>query len=478
MSDTPETKLPSARVEVQGSGSFSWILPVLAFALAVYLGASAWARRGVLIEVHVPAGHGIRTGDPLRYRGVSVGNVERVDLKDDLSEVILGVRLETDAAGIARAGARFWVVRPHLALDSVQGLETIVGARYLAVLPGPADATRQREFIALADPPVAGMEEEGVLEIVIEAPERHGLAPGAPINYRGIQIGSVFSVGLSSDARAVEIRAGIRPPFAELVREDTRFWEQGGVDFALGLGGLRVELESIRSLLVGGIALSTPTRPGPRVRTGHRFVLHPEPEESWLGWQPPLALGRELVPSGSRVPELVRAQHVWEKGVLGIDRSRAGWLLCLRDGWLGPADLLVHEDGAHEKSEAIELLGQRMGLSSEPLWAARGLALRALDVSLLAADGGLSAFQPWPADLMRAPITGEDCLALGDPSAAPIALAAARLRADGDTLAVDPALSFDAEWHGASVVARSDGKLVGVLLVEKRKGRVVPAPFE
>jgi hypothetical protein len=472
-----EQKLPTASIEVRARRSFAWLLPLFAFALAIYLGASAWMRRGPLIEIRVPAGHGIRVGDDLRYRGVSVGMVECVDLADDLTEVMLGVRLEPAAGGLARAGSRFWIVRPHLALDGVQGLETVIGARYLGVLPGPLDSARQSEFIALAEPPVAGMGEEGVLEVVIEAGERHGLSPGAPIHYRGIEIGSVFSVGLASDARAVEVRAGIRAPFAELVREDSRFWQQGGVDFSLGLRGLRFEFESLRTLFVGGIALSTPTRPGARVRTGHRFYLHAEPEESWLTWQPPLALGRELLPAGARVPELVRAQHVFEQGVLGIDRSRAGWLLSLADGWVGPADLLTHEEGARAKTEGLELLGQRLALDGEPLWQARGLALRRLD--LVPPEGGaLAAIQRWPEELTRAPISGEDCLALGDPASAPIALAATHLKAEGEFLHVDPALSFDAEWHGAAVVSRSDAKLVGLLLVEKRKGRISPAPFE
>ena len=484
MSDTPqgrpvaELEFPEARVEMKPVRSYAWVLPAVAFGLAVFLGTSAWMRRGTRIEVHVPEGHGIRTGDPLRYRGVSVGSVESVELTEDLSELVLGVRLEVDAGGIARAGSRFWVVRPHLALDGVQGLETIVGARYLAVLPGPVGAKSQREFIALAEPPVSGMDEEGLLELVLESPERHGLAPGAPIHYRGIRIGSVFSVGLSSDARAVEIRVGIRAPFAELVREDSRFWERGGLDVDLGLGGLSVELESLRSFMVGGISLSTPTRPRARVRTGHRFVLHAEPEEEWLRWQPPLALGRELLPSGARVPQMVRAQHVWETGVLGIDRSRAGWLLRIRGGWLGPADLLTGAEGAHEKTEGIELFGQRFSIADDPLWLGRGIAVRGMEVSLLAADGALGVLEPWPQDEMRPPITGEDLLALGDPSAAPVALAAARLRAEGEILVVDPALSFDADWHGAAVVARSDGKFVGMLLVEKSKGRIVSPPFE
>jgi hypothetical protein len=35
------------------------------------------------------------------------------------------------------------------------------------------------------------------------------------------------------------------------------------------------------------------------------------------------------------------------------------------------------------------------------------------------------------------------------------------------TWGIDSAISVDETWHGASVLARSDGKLVGVVLVDK-----------
>ena len=460
---------PSARVVARPVRSFAFLLPILAFGLAIYLGASAWMRRGPLISIQAAAGHGIRTGDALRYRGVEIGSVEAVKLARDLTEVLLDVRLEPDAAAVARSGSRFWVVRPHLALDSLEGLETIVGARYLAVVPGPLQADRQREFVALPEPPVTGMDEEGRLEILLESKDRRGLVRGAPLMYRGIQVGSVFSVGLADDARAVEVRAAIRAPYAELVREDTRFWESGGVDVSLGLGGLSVELESVRTLFVGGIALSTPTRPGQRVRTGHRFVLHEEPEAGWLTWQPALAMGSELLPPGTLVPELVRVRHAWEKGLWGWDKSRTGWCLPVSGGLVGPEDVLVRAQGAKERSEVLEFLGREIPLVHEAPWKDRGIARRSLVVPELTA---------WPLELVRAPVSGEDLLVLGDPAAAPIALAAPRLDPEGSVLLVDPAIVFENDWHGAAVVSRKDGKIVGVLLVGKGRGIVAPAPFE
>ncbi|MCH8165159.1 MAG: hypothetical protein IH889_06080, partial [Planctomycetes bacterium] len=64
----------------------------------------------------------------------------------------------------------------------------------------------------------------------------------------------------------------------------------------------------------------------------------------------------------------------------------------------------------------------------------------------------------------------------GDPTATPLPLAAARLTQQQDLWAVDPAVTVDDSWHGACVVARADGYLVGLLLVEKGTVKVALLP--
>ena len=53
-------------------------------------------------------------------------------------------------------------------------------------------------------------------------------------------------------------------PHDQLVRDDSRFWNASGFDVSLGAGGVDVSVESLQSLLAGGIAFDTPTidRPG------------------------------------------------------------------------------------------------------------------------------------------------------------------------------------------------------------------------
>jgi hypothetical protein len=456
---------PVALVEPVRGWSWAWLLPLLALLLAVVLVVRAWGGRGPRLAVRAAEGHGLEAGDPLRYRGIQVGRVEEVALAPDLAEVVLAVRLEPEAAGLAREGSRFWIVRPELSLGGVQGLETLIGARYLAVLPGPEDAERQLEFVASEEAPLPEVQEPGGLEVVLEAPALGGLARGAPLLYRQIEIGTVLAAGLASDATGVEVRVHVRPAYAQLVRTDTRFFRSGGLAIDLGLGGLEVEMDSLRSVVLGGIALATPAEPGAPVGTGHRFRLHERADEDWLEWRPALPVGSALLPPGAPLPELLRARLRWKAGrFLAGDEDRSGWLLPVADGVLGPGDLLAVPLDARAGSAVLELEGERLPLASDPeTGLAEGLARRALAVP---------GARAWPAERMRSLAEPEDLLVVLDATTPPMALAAARLQRDGEGWRVDRALVFDRAWHGAAVLARSDGRLVGLLLVVEGRGRL------
>jgi hypothetical protein len=72
----------------------------------------------------------------------------------------------------------------------------------------------------------------------------------------------------------------------------------------------------------------------------------------------------------------------------------------------------------------------------------------------------------WPATRMRRVEVVEECIAVADASDTPLPLSTARLTWADGAWAIDPVLSIDASWHGAAVVARSDGMLIGMLLFD------------
>lgn len=468
--DGDRPALPQAVVGRERGGGWALLLPLLAVLLAGYFGWRALTGRGLVVTVRAGDGHGIKAGDALRHRGIRVGEVRRVALSPSADEVVITVELHPGTEALAREGSLFWVVRPEVSLEEITGLETLIGARYLAVRPGPADAPRRTEFIAAAQAPLLDASDGGGLEIVLEAEDRWGIARGAPLLYRHIRVGTVLSVGLSSDSTSVEVRAYIEPAYVALVRDNTRFWEVSGVGLDIGLtGGVSLELESLPALLVGGISMATPTNPGTPVRTGHRFRLVADPDEEWRSWRPPIPLGNELLPPESRVPRPLRATLSWRSaGIFHRRRQRSGWLLALEDGLVGPADLLDPQ-GASDRSEVVlEVAGREFSLAESVL--ARGGGLVRVRSQILDVD-------PWPRAATRPLVEVESCLLVADPAQPPLALAPSRLLpGEAGGWEVDRAVTLGEGWHGAAVIARSDGALVGALLVDRGGARIAPLP--
>ncbi len=430
----------------------------------------------VEITIHFRDGHGLAVGDVLKYRGIVVGEVTRARLAEDLGGLTVQVQLVDGAQRLARAGSQFWIERPRLSLTEVRGLDTVVGGRYLAVSPGPVDAEPLRTFQGLDTAPALVERPEGGLEIVFESPQRSGLEPGAPVKYRGIQVGQVTSVGLSSDAVAVEARAYILPDHRRLVRNNTQFWSISGVQLNMGLSGLRLDVESLATLASGGVALSTPQPPGALVATGHRFTLHAKPEDHWLAWQPRIPLGSALLPNDATPPEPIRAALRWKERVLGFPRDRQidSWLLLAAGGKLiGPRDALTPPGAENSPQATLALAGRELAFDSQRLTSFGELAAYTL------AENELPSEPAWPTGRMRVPQAPEDCLLVRDCQGGHIALSGGRITVDAEgRWRIDPALSLDADRHGACVVSRKDGRLIGLLALDRGQAQVIPLSAE
>ncbi len=472
---------PAALVETahvrRGLGRLLWVIPLAAAVLSIAFAYRALSGRGPTIVLFADHGHGIGAGDALRFLGIEVGEVTAVGLseRDSGQEVRIEVRVMQDAARLARAGTSFWVVRPELSLDSVQGLETIIGAQYIALSPGPKDAESRTEFTVLAEPPLADdVRHKDGLEIVLEAPTRFGLQPGAGISYRGVRIGSVTGVGLSSDATMVEVRALVRRAYAQLVRERSVFWETGGFEFGLSIAsGLEVDLDSLRTALIGGIAMATPVDAGEPVTRGTRFPLNADVDDDWLDWEPALPLGNDLLPPGAVLPKLLRATLSWTEGrVLKTKERRSGWMCVEADGLLGPADLLLVPDDAREGRAKLEVAGRVLDvgvLLAQGAIEPRGNALAVLKP--VAFTEGWNELRAAHADettgTRRPLLDAEDLIIVREGGRAPIGISASRLSGGGDSMDVDSRIPLTGEWHGAVAMARHDGAIVGFVLIAK-----------
>ncbi len=430
------------------------------------------------IRIRFDEGHGIAPGDRLEHRGIVVGEVIAVDLAPDLGSVLVRVRLVDSARSLARVGTQFWVERPQIGLAGIRGIDTLVGGRYLACLPGPLGAAPLDAFTGRSEPPALAERAEGGLEVVLEGVERFGVDRGSAVTYRGIPIGKITSVGLSTDAAKVEARAWIEPAFRQLIRGNTHFFSVSGVEVSMGWTGIDLDLESVASLAAGGVAVATPDQRSPVVATGHRFVLHETGRPEWLAWRPRIPIGTALLPEGLPPPEPLRVTLRWsEDALVGSNaRQRDGWGIVLAGGrLLAPRDLVGTVDADDDVVDGTVVIaagGVELRPAADRIHPIGGrLAVVATGVV------DLGAAVPWPAARLRErPAAPEDVLVITDPRGAILPVTAARITVDAvdGTWAIDPALAIGVDGHGAGVVSRRDGALVGVLVTDGERVRIVP----
>lgn len=289
----PAGDAPKAKIRKRNwSFPFVWVVPAAAAIVAGYLVYQRVHEFGPVINVKFRDVSGLRPGQtPVQFRGADIGIVASVALTDDGQFGIVRIKLRRDAQAVARAGSQFWVVRPELGMGSFTGLGTIITGPAIAVLPGHGKPSS--EFTGLESSPET-IDPTG-LNIVLLAAHGGSLNQGVPIYYRGIQVGAVQETRLSTNAQVVEVHCVIRRAYAPLVRTDSKFWNVTGLDVRVGLfRGAEVDVESLKSLLIGGIAFATPeSHESETARDGTAFRLYPTAEKEWTEWKPQIAITPE-----------------------------------------------------------------------------------------------------------------------------------------------------------------------------------------
>lgn len=293
--ETPHD-LPSARLKREATISLIWLVPVLAALVAAVLVFQNFRKIGPSITIQFDDGTGLDANQTVvRYRGVRVGSVKAVQLTPDTRHVQARVRLDRTASGLARNGTLFWIVRPEVGAAGFHALETIVSGPYIQAMPQPGNGKAQKHFVGINEAPVVTQAGDGV-EFILRSPQIRSLGPSSPVYYRGVQAGKVEYLELSPDATGVNIHVRLKSSFAPLVRENTVWWNAGGISIDYHfLLRFTMNAENLRAVVTGGIAFATPDDAGPPASVGTLFALHERPEDQWLAWSPHLNITNATV---------------------------------------------------------------------------------------------------------------------------------------------------------------------------------------
>ena len=258
--DLPEPVVRRPRV----NASIVWLVPIIAALVGLSLVVHAWLEAGPTISISFLSAEGLDPGKtPVKYKNVIIGRVNAVRLSEDRSRIIAKVALEKSAQGFATADTRFWVVRPRIGLGGVSGIDTLLSGAFIGADVGESSEPKS-EFTGLENPPPVTHGAPGKT-FDLHSDDLGSLDIGSPVYYRRIQVGRVTTYHLDKDGKGVTLQIFVDAPNDQFVTTSSRFWNASGVDVSLGADGLKVNTQSLATVLAGGVAFQDP--PGPHDAT-------------------------------------------------------------------------------------------------------------------------------------------------------------------------------------------------------------------
>jgi paraquat-inducible protein B len=276
--DTPQSTsaVPQAVIDEEHKGfPVVWLLPLVAVIVGGWLIYKTISETGPSITITFITAEGIQAGKTrVKFRDVEVGKVDDVVFSDDLTRIIVHITMHPGAESYLTDRTRFWVVRPRIGASGVSGLSTLVSGAYIAMEPNQ-EGKQAKSFTGLEKPPVVTADLEGT-SYRLRSKKLGGVSIGAPVYFRQFEVGEITEYRLAEDHGHVDISVFVRAPHDQYVREATRFWNAGGIDLKLDATGVQLEMQTVTSLLAGGIAFETLPRhaDSPQAAEGTVFDLY------------------------------------------------------------------------------------------------------------------------------------------------------------------------------------------------------------
>lgn len=280
-SNHAEGSAPAAEVRTKRSFSIVWVVPLVALIIGGWLAYKALSEEGPTITITFESAESLEAGKTkIKYKDVQIGEVTHIEISEDLSQVVVTAEMQKRTEDYMTDKSRFWVVRAQVGAGQISGLGTLFSGAYIGIDP-KEEGKPQKHFKGLEVPPVLTADLPG-RHFTLRANDLGSLGIGTQVNYRKVKVGKVVSYVLDVEQDNLKIKVFIQAPFHENVRKETRFYNASGVDFALDASGLRVNTDSLVSVVQGGIAFETPvimqaSEPAPE---DFEFRLYPDREST------------------------------------------------------------------------------------------------------------------------------------------------------------------------------------------------------
>ncbi len=186
------------------------------------------AAEGLTIALRARDLGGVSVGSQIVYRKIPIGEVFSYQLDENSKNVIIQASIQEEYRHIITNQSRFWNVSgigAHIGFEGVdvrlESLSALLGGSIAVDSPdGGEEVMDNTQFRLYPDIKTAG---RGIA-IKIALPDDNNIsASGAPIVYRGIEVGQITDLQLSEGRKDIVASAAIQPAFSDMLTSESKF---------------------------------------------------------------------------------------------------------------------------------------------------------------------------------------------------------------------------------------------------------------
>ncbi|MCK6265040.1 MlaD family protein [Vibrio sp. ZSDE26] len=171
---------------------------------------------------------GISIGSQIVYKKIPIGEVYDYQLDSDLKSVIIKASVQDEYRHIITNESRFWNVSGIGANIGFEGVDVrlesfsaLLSGSIAVDSPGGGEAiTETTEYKLYKDLKTAG---RGIPIQIVLPDDSNISATGAPIMYRGLEVGQITSLQLSEGREQIIASAAIQPAFSDMLTTQSSF---------------------------------------------------------------------------------------------------------------------------------------------------------------------------------------------------------------------------------------------------------------
>ncbi|MDY4506719.1 MAG: MlaD family protein [[Actinobacillus] rossii] len=273
-------QLKTAQIRQSRRISPFWLLPIIALIIGATLFFQIIKEQGYTVNITFATGDGlVANKTQIRYQGLQIGVVKKVNFTDDLKKVVVEANIYPEAKTVLRETTKFWLVQPNASLAGISGLDTLISGNYITLQPGSGEY--QYDFIAETEGPIAQIK-DGDLLIHLISNDLGSISVGSSVFYKKMPVGKVMNYRFTKDQKEIEIDVVIEKAYTNLIKSDSHFWNISGIKADVGMGGIKVDMDSLAAVVQGAVAFDSPEQ-SQRAVQNDKFTLYPNLQAAQRG---------------------------------------------------------------------------------------------------------------------------------------------------------------------------------------------------